>query len=67
MEGPFCSECEAKFSPRRAILGYTTCLECGGVRAEKRREKLSRQTAPAYNKGAYQFITGRQAVKDLGR
>jgi len=67
VEGPFCSECEAKFSPKRAILGYTTCLDCGCKRAEERREQLSRRTAPAYNKGAYQLITDRQAVKDLGR
>lgn len=67
MEGPVCSECEAKFSLKRAVLGYDIGLDCGSKRAEARREQLSRRTASAFNKGAYQLITDRQTVKDLGR
>lgn len=67
MAGPVCSECGENFSHKRARLGYRTCLECGGRAAQKRKESLKERTAPAYNKGPYQFITDSQMVKDLGR
>jgi predicted nucleic acid-binding Zn-ribbon protein len=62
-----CSECGSFFSPRRLALGYRTCLECGEQSIQVVNEQRKKQCAPAYNKGAYQFITDMQMVRDLGR
>jgi len=62
-----CIDCGGSYSPRRKALGYSQCLECGEDSARKVTEKMRKQCAPAYNKGAYQFITDMQMVKDLGR
>ena len=44
---------------KRASLGYTTCVHCGGARRVF-------TVAPAYNKGAYQLISINN-IKDIGR
>ena len=54
-----CEKCGEEIDPRRADLGYRTCIKCGSP--------VTRFTvAPAYNKGAYQLVT-RRNVKDIGR
>jgi hypothetical protein len=62
-----CSECGNFYSPRRKALGYTLCLECGDEAVQPIIERMKKQCAPAYNKGAYMYITDMQMVKDLGR
>jgi predicted nucleic acid-binding Zn-ribbon protein len=62
-----CIDCGGFFSSRRYDLGYKTCLECGEENIRAINEQLKNQCAPAYNKGAYMFITDMQMVKDLGR
>jgi len=64
---PKCVECESTFAPQRFALGYRTCLECGEKTIRAVNEQLKKQCAPAYNKGAYMFITDMQMVRDLGR
>ena len=62
-----CVECWAEYPVRRKELGYNTCLEC--VEANARREKAHKAkcTAPAFNKGAYQYIGSVQVAKSIGR
>jgi hypothetical protein len=62
-----CIDCGSFFSPRRHALGYSTCLECGEENIRAVNEQRKKQCAPAYNKGAYMFITDMQMVRDLGR
>ena len=62
-----CKICEEEYSPKRKALGYDTCLNCGGRIANKQAALKSRQVAPAYNKGAYQYITSVNMAKDIGR
>lgn len=62
-----CVECGSNYSLKRRDLGYKTCLECGEHTIRTANERLKKQCAPAYNKGAYMFITDMQMVKDLGR
>lgn len=67
MTKPKCSDCGSTYSQRRRELGYSLCLECGEQAANQASERLRRQCAPAYNKGAYQLITDMQMVRDIGR
>ena len=52
-----CKLCKEDMPKGRAELGYITCLECGEMAAQILARKRRKQVAPAYNKGAYQFIT----------
>lgn len=51
-----CIKCGEPYNPKRKSLGYTTCLSCGDIAAEKESLRKSKCIAPAYNKGAYQYI-----------
>jgi len=62
-----CVRCEEEVNPRRAELGYKTCLECGGKVANLERARKSKCSAPAFNKGAYQYVTSRDMARDVGR
>lgn len=62
-----CRYCDTPIKPKRAELGYKTCISCGGRDAEKVRKSLSGCSAPAYNKGAYQPMMTRQDARDAGR
>lgn len=62
-----CTTCDEKFNPKRAALGYTTCLRCGEAAAQKVVLQRRQQTAPLFNKGAYQYITPGDGLKSLGR
>ena len=62
-----CVKCSEPFNPKRLELGYHTCLECGGKAAIKEKARKAKCSAPAYNKGAYQYVGTVQAAKDLGR
>lgn len=62
-----CVDCGNFYSHKRRELGYKTCLECGEANIKPVIDNMRKQCAPAYNKGAYQYITDMQMVKDLGR
>jgi ferredoxin-like protein FixX len=62
-----CIVCYEPFNPRRLELGYRTCLECGGKAAVKEKARKAKCSAPAYNKGAYQYVGTVQAAKGVGR
>lgn len=61
-----CSKCRGKIPTARANLGYSTCTDCGEVAAQRLAEQRKTQIAPAYNKGAYQYITLND-TKTIGR
>ena len=52
-----CTLCDEPISQGRRSLGYMTCLGCGEAAANELAEQRKKQIAPAYNKGAYQYIT----------
>lgn len=62
-----CVRCEEEVAPRRADLGYMTCLDCGALDAIRESKQKARRVAPAFNKGAYQYITSRSMARDIGR
>lgn len=67
MNKPICIKCQVSFNPRRLELGYRTCLGCGGKAAIKEKARKAKCSAPAYNKGAYQYVGTVQAAKGVGR
>lgn len=64
---PSCFECGEKFNPKRLRLGYTYCLECGDNHAKQETIRKSKCVAPAYNKGAYQYVSSVEQAKLVGR
>ena len=64
---PLCIVCQAEYSPKHLELGYRTCLECGGAQALKEKKRKARCTAPAYNKGAYQYVGSTTMARGVGR
>ena len=62
-----CIDCCTEFSQQRRELGYRTCLDCGSTRALREARRKAKCTAPAYNKGAYQYVGSAQAAKGIGR
>ena len=62
-----CIKCGEEYSAKRLELGYPTCLECGERQATKEADRKSRCFAPAYNKGAYMYVSSKRMAKDLGR
>jgi ribosomal protein L37AE/L43A len=62
-----CIECGDDFSIRRYKLGYFTCLDCGENHARIEAQRKSKCSAPAYNKGAYMYVSSKSMAKDLGR
>jgi hypothetical protein len=62
-----CTLCDEPISQGRRSLGYMTCLGCGEAAANELTEQRKKQIAPAYNKGAYQYITKRNDLGTIGR
>ena len=62
-----CIDCGASYNYKRLELGYRTCLDCGDTRASAESKRKAKCTAPAYNKGAYQYVGTVQAAKGVGR
>ncbi len=62
-----CVECWEEYNPKRKALGHKTCLECGEANARRESERKAKCTAPAYNKGAYQYVGTRSAALGVGR
>ena len=66
-EWPQCFECGEEFNPKRKELGYEYCLECGEVHAKVETIRKSKCVAPAFNKGAYQYVGSVEEAKFIGR
>ena len=52
--------CGASVPPRRAALGYTTCLSCGEAQARR-----VRHTIAPLNKSNYVLVTDRTMLSQL--
>ena len=64
---PNCIDCSIEFNPKRLDLGFRTCIDCGSTRALKEMNRKAKCTAPAYNKGAYQYVGTKQAAMGVGK
>jgi len=60
----YCIECGDPFPPKRAELGYTTCLSCGDEHAQTERMGWTIVPTP---KGHYTRITNREELKHLNQ
>ena len=65
MATTFCRFCGESYSVKRYELGYISCLDCGEQHAQKQKDFKAKCTAPAYNKGAYQYVASTDAVKGI--
>ncbi len=64
---PRCFDCGEQFHPKRLRLGYQYCLKCGDGYAKKETARKSKCVAPAYNKGAYQYVSSLEQAKLVGK
>ena len=62
-----CVECWDEYPVARKILGYNTCLECGEANARVEIARKAKCTAPAFNKGAYQYVGSVEVARSVGR
>jgi len=62
-----CIICGSEVLERHWKAGYRACFACREKKAQEIKRAKSKQNAPAYNKGAYQPLTSRQMVLDVGR
>ena len=63
----FCIKCGDGYSIKRKELGYSTCLACGGAAANKEAARRKKGVAPAFNKGAYQYVGSFEEARWVGR
>jgi len=61
---PECTVCGDAYHPRRAALGYRTCLDCGEASAAQDRKLWA--IVPTH-KGAYTRITNKEELKCLNQ
>ncbi len=64
---PQCFDCGEEFNPKRKALGYVHCLGCGAGYANKETIRKSKCVAPAFNKGAYQYVGSIEDAKSVGK
>ena len=64
---PQCADCGEDFNPKRKALGYEHCFNCGDDYAKAEAVRKSKCVAPAFNKGAYQYIGTAADAKYIGR
>ena len=62
-----CIECWDEYPVARKNLGYNTCLDCGEANARIEIARKAKCTAPAFNKGAYQYVGSIEAARSVGR
>lgn len=65
MSGPTCRECGETYPPKRAVLGYRTCLECGD--AEASAERAGWTIAPIAHKQGETRVTDRAQLRGLNK
>jgi hypothetical protein len=61
---PECTVCGDAYHPRRAALGYQTCLDCGDRAAAEERTSWTVTCTP---KGHYTRITNKEELKCLNQ
>lgn len=65
-ENPECTECGDTYNPRRAALGYSTCLDCGDAAAST--ERATWCVAPAGHKqGATLVSDPKTHMKEINK
>lgn len=62
---PECVTCGEDFPQARADLGYTECLKCGEKSANEITQARKKCMAPAYSKGAYQYVSSKEQVRGI--
>lgn len=62
-----CIRCGDEYADKRKELGYDICLACGDMDAQAEAKAKSSRIAVQYNKGPYQYITGKNTTKHFGR
>ena len=62
-----CLNCGELYNYKRRQLGYKTCLDCGEANARVEIARKAKCTAPAFNKGAYQYVGSIEAARSVGR
>jgi ribosomal protein L37AE/L43A len=67
MTKAYCIECDEEYSSKRRALGYYTCLDCGEAAATQEAVRKSKCIAPAFNKGAYMYVTSSSMARDVGK
>ena len=67
MDYVLCHFCGDEYNKKRQDLGYRSCLECGQKHAQKEKNFKAKCTAPAYNKGAYQYVVSVDLAKGVGK
>jgi hypothetical protein len=65
--GAICKVCQIEYNSARRALGYRTCLDCGSTIALREAVRRAKCTAPAYNKGAYQYVGSMSTAREIGR
>jgi len=60
-----CDYCGEHYPAKRKELGYRSCLDCGDIYAQKEKAFKATCVTISYNKGAYQYITSKDAVKGI--
>ena len=66
-QSPECPDCGGEVNPRRVALGHPLCLVCGETLAQKEIARRAMCVAPAYNKGAYMYVTSASMARDAGK
>lgn len=60
-----CIICFEDYPNKRKSYGYKTCLDCGDKIADKEIKRKQKQTAPLFNKGAYQYINSLDEIRSF--
>jgi hypothetical protein len=52
-----CYKCGDEYPDKRLSIGYHTCLSCGDKEASTEANRRRKCVAPAFNKGAYMYVS----------
>lgn len=58
-------KCGEEIEPQRLAIGKFICLDCGERTAQIEKERKSKSIVPAYNKGAYTYVTSKKELLNL--
>ena len=57
--------CGEIIEPKRLAIGKFVCLDCGERTAQVEKKRKSKSIVPAYNKGAYTYVTSKKELLNL--
>ena len=60
-----CIICCENYPDKRKSYGYKTCIDCADKIADKEIKRKQKQTAPLFNKGAYQYINSLDEIRSI--